>query len=92
MWKLYLIMSIYTFLVYGLDKYRSMHTPKNRMSEKHLHISEVLGGSIGGVLARIIFRHKIRKLKFLFLSYMILTIHIIAITYFLLSTQVDLRY
>ena len=60
---LLLIMSVLTFLVYGLDKHaaksNSWHTP-----EKRLLVFGLAGGAAGGILGMLVFHHKTRKLYF----------------------------
>ena len=60
---LLLIMSVLTFLVYGLDK----HAAKSnswRTPEKRLLVFGLAGGAAGGILGMLVFHHKTRKLYF----------------------------
>ena len=62
-----LFISIFSFLYYSFDKLQAIRNNKNisRISEVNLLFSSFIGGTIGSILAMIIFRHKIRKLSFI---------------------------
>jgi len=60
----FLIYNIITFVTYGLDKLLAI-SEQYRISELALHILALTGGLIGGFLAMIVFRHKIKKPLFL---------------------------
>lgn len=61
---IYLIaINIITFLAMFIDK-RKAEKGTWRISEGTLFMLALGGGSIGGILGMIIFRHKIRKLRF----------------------------
>ena len=51
------------FLVMGADK-RAAKRRSRRVPENSLLALAVLGGSVGGILGMLIFRHKTQKLKF----------------------------
>lgn len=53
-----------TFLLFGLDKWLAMHN-KWRISERKLLGFAFAGGTIGGVLGMLVFRHKIKKTSFI---------------------------
>lgn len=57
---LYLVMSLVTFALYGLDKSRARRGGR-RVPERTLHLFELLGGLPGALLAQRVFRHKSRK-------------------------------
>ena len=65
------LMSVTAFLLYGIDKLiavlNSKTTSRNirRIPEKTLLTLSFLGGSLGALCGMILFRHKIRKQKFL---------------------------
>lgn len=71
-----LIINIISFLLMGIDKYQAIKN-KNRISEYSLIVLSFFGGSIGTLLGMIIFRHKIRKPKFLILVPLSLILHIL---------------
>ena len=58
-----LIINIITFIIYGIDKYKSIKH-KYRISEDTLIILVILGGAIGAFFGMIIFHHKTKKKKF----------------------------
>lgn len=68
------VMGIVTFIVFGIDKLMSktkvdlgiIRITPIRIPEKTLINLSLLGGSVGGILGMLIFRHKIRKDKFRF--------------------------
>ena len=57
-----LIINIITFIIYGIDKYKSIKH-KYRISESTLIILPILGGALGAFLGMIIFHHKTKKKK-----------------------------
>ena len=60
----YLItINIITFIIYGIDKYKSIKH-KYRISENTLIILSILGGPLGAFFGMIIFHHKTKKKKF----------------------------
>lgn len=68
-----LIINIITFIIYGIDKYKSIKH-KYRISEKTLIILAILGGSFGAFLGMITFHHKTQKRVFIILIPIILLI------------------
>ena len=58
-----LIINIITFIIYGIDKYKSIKH-KYRISEATLIILAIIGGSIGAFFGMIVFHHKTKKKKF----------------------------
>lgn len=67
---LYGLICLAVFFLYGIDKYRAIRGDW-RISERRLLIYAVFGapGALAGML---VFRHKIRKLKFILLVPLIL--------------------
>ena len=59
-----IIINFTSFIFMGLDKLFAVLN-KRRISENTLIFLTIIGGSIGTTLSMIIFRHKIRKPKFL---------------------------
>jgi uncharacterized membrane protein YsdA (DUF1294 family) len=55
--------NVYTFLLFGLDKYRAV-THKFRISEKELIQASSFCGWFGGILGMILFLHKYKKMPF----------------------------
>lgn len=68
-----LIINIITFIIYGIDKYKSIKH-KYRISEKTLIILAILGGSFGAFLGMITFHHKTQKRVFIILIPVIMLI------------------
>lgn len=54
-------------MLYAYDKLQSLKSTKNiqRVSEKKLLFTTLLGGTVGSILAMIILRHKIKKASFI---------------------------
>lgn len=52
-----------TFILFGIDKWFAIHN-KWRISEQNLLGFSCIGGSVGGLLAMFIFKHKIAKPSF----------------------------
>ena len=65
--ELYLIViNIFTILIYGIDKLRAvLKSSHNRISENILLLLALVGGTVGAIIAMILFRHKIKKLLFI---------------------------
>lgn len=77
----YLVMvNTISFIIMGLDKYFAIKE-KRRISENSLLFLSIVGGVFGTTLGMIIFRHKIRKPKFLIL----IPILLILTTYLILK-------
>ena len=66
-----LAINLITFIIYGIDKYKSIKH-KYRISEATLIILAIIGGSIGAFFGMIIFHHKTKKKKFIILIPIIL--------------------
>lgn len=58
-----LLISLFTFILFGVDKKRARRK-KWRIPETQLLLSSFLGGSIGALLGMYVFHHKTRHLKF----------------------------
>lgn len=85
----YLIfINILAFLLFGLDKYKAIKN-KWRIKERDLILSAFFGGSIGALLGMIIFRHKIRRIKFIILIPLTLIINILLYVIFI-ETKISL--
>ena len=70
----YLLVSIVSFIQYAMDK-RSAETGRWRTTENTLHITELLGGWPGALVAQQLFRHKTRKVSFQVLFWLIVAVH-----------------
>jgi uncharacterized membrane protein YsdA (DUF1294 family) len=58
--------SIWTFLMFGFDKWRAGQSGGRRTPESFLLVASALGGWPGGLLGIVFFRHKSAKRSFLF--------------------------
>lgn len=61
-----LVWNLITFLIYGIDKRKAIKD-RQRISERTLIILSFAFGSAGALAGMLIFRHKTRKAKFIFL-------------------------
>ncbi len=77
----FLAISIITFALYGIDKYKAKHN-KWRISEATLILMAAIGGSVGALLAMLLFRHKTQHAKFTIGVPLILIVQIALIIYF----------
>ena len=79
----FILINVFTFILYSFDKLQAMRVEKNisRVSELRLLFFTFVGGTVGSILAMVIFRHKIKKFSFLwkFILVCILQIVFIAI-------------
>ncbi len=56
----FIIFSLVTFLLWGIDKYRA-RARQWRIPERFLLILSLIGGAFGALAGMVVFRHKIRK-------------------------------
>ena len=75
------IINIITFSLYGSDKKRA-RWDRRRIPEKVLLGLAVIGGSVGAWMGMKVYRHKIRKWKFIIGVPLILILQILAISYY----------
>ena len=57
--------SIWSFALFGLDKWRAKRDRTHRISQFTLLLVSALGGWLGGLLGIVVFRHKSAKPSFL---------------------------
>lgn len=57
------IINLISFLIYGLDKIKAKKNSR-RISETSLLGLGLIGGSLGGLMAMVVFKHKLYKNKF----------------------------
>lgn len=55
-----LIINVITFILFGIDKHKSIHR-KKRISNAMLLFCSFIGGSIGALCAMQLFKHKVKK-------------------------------
>lgn len=78
----YWILSLLTMFLYGIDKAHAA-THRWRVPEIYLHLTELLGGWPGALIAQNDFRHKTRQSVYLWILRGIIAIHVMAwIIYF----------
>jgi uncharacterized membrane protein YsdA (DUF1294 family) len=70
----YGVMSVVTFLAFGLDK-SAARGGRRRVPERTLHLLALLGGWPGTLLAMPVFRHKRRKISFVAVVILIALLH-----------------
>ena len=70
----YVVMSLITIFIYHRDKAMAQ-TGGWRISERKLHVLEVLGGWPGALLAQIYFRHKLKKFSYQLVFWLIVVAH-----------------
>lgn len=71
---IYIVASIISYLMYRSDK-RSAIASRQRIPEKWLHLSEVVGGWPGALVAQQVLRHKTRKLSYQLMFWLIILLH-----------------
>ncbi|HEY9696929.1 MAG TPA: DUF1294 domain-containing protein [Trichocoleus sp.] len=72
---LYLGMSLLTYLLYAEDKLRAKRGER-RISEKNLHLAEMMGGWIGAFIAQRNLNHKSKKRSYQIEFWLIVTTHL----------------
>ncbi len=70
------IINILAFLLMGLDKAKAVFG-KYRISEKGLLIPGLLGGAVGMVLGMLVFRHKVKKTKFIIPAVLVFLLNLV---------------
>ncbi len=73
---LIIIISSFTFFVYGIDKRKSIKHSR-RISEKTLLLLSLSFGAMGAIIGSAVFKHKSKKFKFKLLNGIFLCIHIL---------------
>lgn len=73
-----LVLNLYAFALYGLDKSKAK-AGKWRISEKHLLLAAFLGGSAGAFMGMKTFHHKTKHNQFKFGVPMMLVLHLLAL-------------
>ena len=86
---LLLVINAITLFFFMFDKIFAMKD-KWRVKEKTLILLGLFGGSLGALLAMILFRHKIRKPKFYILIPLFLAIHITLFVFCLIKGYIVL--
>lgn len=71
----YLLMSLMTLILYGIDKVKAKKSSP-RISEKTLHLSEFFCGWPGAILGQLFFRHKTSKFSYQLIFWLIVAFHL----------------
>lgn len=79
----YALMSLVTFIEYGLDK-RAARLGRWRIPERRLHMLALMFGWPGAFIAQRVFRHKTIDRKFRVIFWLIVTLHVAAWIAFLI--------
>lgn len=72
--------NVFTFIVFAMDKKKAKYN-KWRIPEARLLFFSLIGGSLGGLLAMNLLRHKTKTLKFTIGMPLILILNIVVIFY-----------
>ena len=78
--QIYLIViTLTSFVLYMYDKFQAFDNSKNssRVSELKLLTSSLLGGTLGSILAMLIFRHKVKKSSFIIKFSLVMILQVI---------------
>ncbi len=86
LWKVLLLLNLYSFGLYGVDKHRAKRD-EWRIPESRLLMAAALGGGVGALLGMGVFHHKTRKKKF---AWGVPAILIAEIVVFVLLVQTNL--
>lgn len=79
-------MSVLSYLMYWRDKSTAQHgRSRSRTPESHLHLSDLLGGWPGGLIAQQQFRHKTVKQTFQFAFWLTVVLNLAACVWFVRS-------
>jgi len=71
---IYAVMSVACFIAYYRDKRKALRR-QWRTPEATLHLLEILGGWPGGLIAQLALRHKIRKVAYQLIFWLIVMLH-----------------
>lgn len=71
----YVVMSLITFVAFARDKRAAVQSAR-RTPEATLHLLELFGGWPGALLAFVVVRHKNRKFSYLFVTALIVVLHV----------------
>lgn len=70
----FVLLNVLTFITFTYDKFISRQTKSTRISEINLFSMSLGGGWVGGVIAMILFTHKLRKSSFIFIMLLIISL------------------
>ena len=76
--RFFVLLNVLTFITFMYDKFGSRQSSKfKRISEMSLFSMSLGGGWVGGVIAMILFTHKLRKSSFIFIMLLIIIIDVV---------------
>lgn len=75
----YALGSAITFSAFGIDKSRAVRRAR-RISERTLHALELCFGWPGAIAGMVVFRHKTAKRAYLFVTALVVVLHLAAAT------------
>jgi uncharacterized membrane protein YsdA (DUF1294 family) len=81
-----ILISILSFTICWFDK-RKARRGKSRISENNLLLSVAIGGTLGFVLAMLIFRHKTSKPSFLAKLFFVIAVQVLAIGFYIVEVN-----
>lgn len=73
------LMSVITFLMFGIDKRNASKNPKSRIPENKLHLAALLGGWPGALAGQKFFRHKTIKPSFRLKLWLAIGLHLLLV-------------
>ena len=73
-----LVWTLIAFALMGIDKWKAQHDSQ-RIPEKTLFLSAILGGSVGSLAGMYLFRHKTKHLSFTVGLPLILAVQVILV-------------
>ncbi len=79
------VVNALTFLLFFWDK-RAARLKRRRISERNLLLAALMGGSLGGLLAMYLLRHKTQQVKFTWGLPVILLLQVGLLLFFLFSS------
>ncbi len=74
----FLVLNVLTFIITAYDK-KLAFKKQNRVPENKLLLLVAIGGTIGGLLAMLIFKHKTSKISYLIKFFIIVILQILLI-------------
>lgn len=80
----YLALGVVSIIVYWFDK-RAAESGRWRVSERSLHIVDLIGGIAGGLVAQQLLRHKTSKRSFATVTLLIALLHVAALVLLILD-------
>lgn len=81
LWRVYLIISLFTFVLYGIDKFLAKAEWK-RIPERWFHTMSLIGGFSGAWFGMQVFKHKTNKPKYRWVMIASLLLHSAALAIF----------